>query len=57
MSGEQPQDYPPAEEWMRKAADDIDIKLGLPRHDQAPEWCAMSMPRFDRSKSPRLPLK
>jgi len=45
MSGEQPQDYPPAEEWMRKAADDIDIKLGLPRHDQAPEWCARIIAR------------
>lgn len=37
---QQPQDYPIPEEWMLKAADEIDVKLGLPRMDQAPEWCA-----------------
>lgn len=37
---QQPQDYPAPEAWMLEAADEIDVKLGLPRMDQAPEWCA-----------------
>src|SRR5882672_229760 len=31
---------PPIHDWMRKAANDIDIKLGLPRFDMAIEWAA-----------------
>lgn len=42
---DQPQDYPNPEEWMLQAADEIDIKLGLPRMDQAPEWCARIIAR------------
>lgn len=42
---EQPQDYPPAQDWMRRAAEDIDVKLGLPRSDLAIEFCAKIIAR------------
>lgn len=45
MNGDQPQDYPPAKAWMKEAANDIDIKLGLPRSDLAIEWCAKIIAR------------
>lgn len=28
------------EDWMIAAADEIDRKIGLPRHDLALRWCA-----------------
>lgn len=37
---DQPQDYPAPSGWMVKAAEEIDIKLGLPRSDLAIDWCA-----------------